>query len=161
MPYIPHMPITLCADMRQLLQSARWPGALVHIISHYWHMPLTAACHTAHICSTARLLYSAYSPYITAHIIKNQLTATFIYHTTAKYLPATHMPLKCQMPKLLDVNLWWKYANIYAMDEVAVINDIARTAVYRWWWCWCWCQQQWWWWHSMITYTESATWVNQ
>ena len=53
-------------------------------------------------------------------------TATRMYHSTAKNVPATNMPLKCHMPKLLDVHLWKKHANIYATYEVAPINDVAR-----------------------------------
>ena len=48
-----------------------------------------------------------------------------------------HVPQIGHIPKLLDVHLWEKYANIHATYEVASINDVARIAVHIWWqWCW-------------------------
>ena len=35
------------------------------------------------------------------------------------------------MPKLLDMNLWGKYANIHVTYEVASIDNIARIALRR------------------------------
>ena len=31
------------------------------------------------------------------------------------------------MPKLLDMQLWGRYANVYAMYEVVPINDVAKN----------------------------------
>ena len=68
--------------------------------------------------------------------IKYQCTATFIYHTIAKYVPAINMPTGCQkmwhMPMLLNQYSWRKYANIQATCKVAPINDVARIVVHRW-----------------------------
>ena len=55
--------------------------------------------------------------YIPQISIKYHLSATFIYHTIAKYVPAINMPLKCHMPKLLDVQRW-RYKNICATYEL-------------------------------------------
>ena len=46
------------------------------------------------------------------------------------------MPLKCQkydMPKLLDVHLWGKCANVYATYKIAPIKDKMRIIVHRQW----------------------------
>ena len=46
---------------------------------------------------------------------------------------------------------------IYGTYKIALINDVAWTALHRQWWWWWW----WWWCHSPITYTELITWPNQ
>ena len=34
------------------------------------------------------------------------------------------------MPKLLDIYLWWNYANIHSTYEIVPINDVARITVH-------------------------------
>ena len=50
---------------------------------------------TMHIYFPLHLYCSLCRPYITVPIHQNQWSATFIYCATAKYVPATNMPLKC------------------------------------------------------------------
>ena len=61
--------------------------------------------------------------------VKNQLSVTFIFHSTVELLSGTNMPPKCQnvyhMPKLLKVHQWGKCANIYATYEVTPTDDVA------------------------------------
>ena len=75
-------------------------------------MPLNkSVCHISHVCPTAWLLYSTYRPNIVIYINK-------LHNTIAIYVPATHMPLKCHMPKSFNVHQKGKYANIHAMYEL-------------------------------------------
>ena len=41
------------------------------------------------------------------------------------------MPQIWHMPKLLNMHLWEKYANICGTYEVASINNVARIAVHN------------------------------
>ena len=44
-------------------------------------------------------------------------------------VPATNMPYKCHILKLVNVHIWVRYANIYVMYELAAINNVTRNAV--------------------------------
>ena len=64
-PQIPHMKISSCANMRQLihilhmnsLQWTKWPKTLMYIHSHNWHMHFQQICLLfVHICSTALVM---------------------------------------------------------------------------------------------------------
>ena len=46
-------------------------------------------------------------------------------------LPHTCQQEICHIPKLLNVHLWGKNANVYVTYEVAPINDVARIAVHK------------------------------
>ena len=41
------------------------------------------------------------------------------------------MPLKCHIPKLVDMYLGGMYANIHATYEVAPMSDVARITVHK------------------------------
>ena len=74
-PQIPHMPVTSCADIRQLylyishinpVLSTMWPGMLVYIPSHYWPMPpeqvsITLYIHVAlHFCCSQHAYHTLF-----------------------------------------------------------------------------------------------------
>ena len=48
------------------------------------------------------------------------------YKLCARNKYAPQKPQRCHMPKLHDAHLLGKYANKYATNEVAPINDIVR-----------------------------------
>ena len=102
-------------------------------ILHYWYIPLNKyVCHTAYICPTDCLLQYMYRPCISVHIHQKSINATFIYHTTAKYVPETNMPHKCHMTKLLHKHQWMEYANTCPTYELTGINHVTRSTVHRW-----------------------------
>ena len=81
---------------------------------------------------------------------------------------APPMPYTCLMPKLLEIHQWGKCTNTNARYELTGIKYVTRSTVHRW--CshrmmmptqddkagWQGCWQ-----HSLIIYTELATWPNQ
>ena len=73
------------------------------------------AYHIAHIYVPLHFYCSLHVDLAFLHTsFKNQQTATFIYYSTAEYVPATNIPLKCHIPILLEVHLLGTYANLYA-----------------------------------------------
>ena len=87
---------------------------------HTFH--ITGICFWTYKCATLYIYISLHfscslpvNPTLMHISIKNQYTAMFIYHTTAKSVPVTYVPLKCHMAKLLDVHQWGKYAKIQAL----------------------------------------------
>ena len=103
-----HMPITSCAHETIMsvyiphmnaLQWLVWPGPLVYIkstllvyanwtnkhVTLHMYVPLHSFCR---LPVDPRFMNSP---------AKNQLNSSFIYHTTAKYVPATNMTLTCHI----------------------------------------------------------------
>ena len=52
-------------------------------------------CHSTHVCPTAN------RPYMTSYTSKTLQNGTFIYHVIAIFVPATSVPLRSQIPKIL------------------------------------------------------------
>ena len=125
--YMTGIPVTSCTDIRQLCQYIylTWTYCnqqCVHeywyaYILHYWYMPLNKdAWHMSHTCPTVFLMYSTHIDHtLLPTVIKNQWTATFIYHTNCKTCASNKFPQKChilcQLPNLHDVLEWGTYAN--------------------------------------------------
>ena len=89
--YKPHM---------NSLQWKMWPGALVHMHSTLLAYTPEQICLPYYTCMsqcTLSMVYIHTDPTLLHKSIKNQQTAKDIYHTTAKYVAATNVPLKCQI----------------------------------------------------------------
>ena len=87
--YIPHM---------SSVQSIMWPEAGIHTFH------IAGTCLWTVLPATLDIYDPLYSscrlstdPTLLHISTKNQHTTTFIYHTSEKYMPATNMPLKCQL----------------------------------------------------------------
>ena len=116
--YVPHM---------SLLQSTMGPGALIYIISHYWHMPLNKnTCHIACICTTALIISLHVGPTV---LHTQEKTATFIYYAITIYVPTTNMPLKCHMYATYATScvISDNYISKYTSYEWSTINNVARN----------------------------------
>ena len=88
-------------------------------------MPKCRSHITAHISRKMQLIYHA----ITIHVSGTNLLIICHISISNKYvLQRTKI---CYMPQLLNVHLWWKYANIHAKYEVASITDVAIIAIHR------------------------------
>ena len=136
------------------LQSIMWGGALVHI-----HFTLQAYA-PKQICSphwtwmshcTSTVAYIQTPHYCThpSEIIKLQ---QFIYHTTAKYVPAMNMPLKCHN-YLTCINAGSMPIYMPCMNSLALTKwPDALYTDYNVAWKWC---------YNPITYTELASGPNQ
>ena len=64
---------------------------------------LPQCTYTSHCTSTVVYIWT---PTLLHTSIKNQHTATFIYHITAKYVPATNVPIKCNVANLFKMHQW-------------------------------------------------------
>ena len=131
------------------LQSKMLPQGLVYI-NHITDInPWTNIPATLHIHVPLHFYCRLYiQTYITAHIHQKSINC-IIYYIIANYVPPPTMLLKCHKYsicpnyKLLNVHLWGKYINRYAIYEVATIY-VARIALH-------WQRR-----NSPITYTELA-----
>ena len=86
----------------------------------------TGICPWTNIPATLHIFISLHfycslctDPPTTAHIHQKINKLTFVYHTTANYVPihkyALQMPNKCHTSKLLDEHQWGKCTNIHAI----------------------------------------------
>ena len=113
-----------------------WPAKLVYIMSYYWHMPLNkCAYHIRHIYisnCTSTILYIQALQYCT-HPSKS-INCNFIYHTTAKYMPAINTSLKCHIYAIYLTCINWERMPMYMPN----MNSLASTkwpgALYTDWW---------------------------
>ena len=129
-PPVPHVPISSYVDITQLCQYIYliWIQSNQEChhkhwytyISHYWQMSLNKyACHIICVFPNTLLLYSIYRPHIPVHMHSQSINCNIkVPQTATKYEPgkcASQMWCICHMPELLNVSLWGKYANLYAM----------------------------------------------
>ena len=142
---MPHKPITSCMDIRKLCQyiyliwihcNQKYNQKIWYAyIPHYFHMPLKKyACHIEHLCPTALLLYSIYWSHIPVHIYKIQWTASYMYQTTTKYVPATNMPCKGYIYATYPNYLMCIYGEIlpkYIPQEVSVSKSVVCRKGHR------------------------------
>ena len=99
--YMPHM---------DPMQSTMWPGTLVYIIEHYWHILVNKyASHITHICPTVLPLWSTYRSHTAGHTNKKTpTTATSNYHAIAIYVQTRNMLSNATcMPHMPITYVYW------------------------------------------------------
>ena len=82
--------------------------------------------HIVNINHTAIMLYGPMGLTFLHVCFKTQPTAISTSHVIAMYVPATNIPLKCQICKLGHVHIWHNYVSINASYELNVRNNATR-----------------------------------
>ena len=136
----------------------------IYIFSITSICPWTNMPSTLHKYGPLHFYYSLHIQPTMLHIsIENQYMATFLYHTTAKYVTLIYMPLKCQIHAICQITwcahmmkvcqyIWHTNSLALTMWPAAQYTDTndENTVDNTGWWC-----------HSQNTYTELATGPNR